>query len=875
MSVPALRELLRGLVSELVVQEGSPCLATDIAASHMLLALDQGAWGAESKAVLDRVVLKYSHRLTPRIILGLLPSNTTTLCLKACRLLTEVCMNEIIERCPYLQSLDLAENSDINFSQIHLFQKDENRKIHQSLAHLSLEDCDVSDKVIHALLTNAPMLQSLNIARCHITDKVFLLNETKQLAREGGFQHSSLKHGYDSQLQSIDVTGCNQFSSTGVRHLCTLCGPTLRVLKLSWTKIDSIALMYLCGLGLPAVVQFYLSLEEGKSEPQPTRRSGGSKGVKNRREALVETLTQFEQIAAQVREETEQSTHGEGSHSNLLIEPNDHVDQELNPNTAGILLLDSSSSLPENQNSLDTIKNLAFSYSCVDSGCETALDINESSGNFTSSQVLHELSDESAPLIHSTHFPICSEKDSANAGGAVSSDSCLQSDANNFPSVPVQNTSNISTHPLQTKEVTDTPLSSTEKSEHSQTKSHSESPSLKPGTHSTSRTPAINVAVSGHTHSSVPFFTSNIRELCVSGTVFADAPASHFCLRRFLMANPDLSTLCLMGGLNGQSVTDEVLTQVAETCSGLKHLSVEGCVHLTTAGVAGLVACTKLEHLDLTGVAFIENAGLVYLVRSLSLTSLLIAETRIKNQGLKTIASQANSHQLEELDLSWCEDLEDDQGLNAVASSCHGLRRLILRECVLSHKTIGLIAENCHNITELSIACCDISVIGDDDVILLSQNLAALQTIDLSWNTNLTNAAVHALLSNCRHLITANLSGLKRITAAPFAGLIAVPEELSEFVAMKQKELESTFTLALALSDLPCLPHRSTFYATQLSDLQLQYSDFVQDHVLSNIVAITLGSIKILDYYGSEVTASEGVVEKFVKDLILDRGDVL
>ena len=97
------------------------------------------------------------------------------------------------------------------------------------------------------------------------------------------------------------------------------------------------------------------------------------------------------------------------------------------------------------------------------------------------------------------------------------------------------------------------------------------------------------------------FFTPNIKELCISGTVFADAPASHHCFRKFLESNPGLATLRLMGGLNGQSVTDEVLAQVTETSHALRHMSVEGCLHLTTAGVAGLAACTQLEHLDLTG----------------------------------------------------------------------------------------------------------------------------------------------------------------------------------------------------------------------------------------------------------------------------------
>lgn len=39
-------------------------------------------------------------------------------------------------------------------------------------------------------------------------------------------------------LVSVDVSGCSQLTSTGVRHLCSLTGNTLQSLNISWTGVS-------------------------------------------------------------------------------------------------------------------------------------------------------------------------------------------------------------------------------------------------------------------------------------------------------------------------------------------------------------------------------------------------------------------------------------------------------------------------------------------------------------------------------------------------------------------------------------------------------------------------------------------------------------
>ncbi len=55
-------------------------------------------------------------------------------------------------------------------------------------------------------------------------------------------------------LTGIDMSGCKTVSETTVRQLAVLCGPNLKSVNISWTNIDCIALVYLCGYSLSSAV---------------------------------------------------------------------------------------------------------------------------------------------------------------------------------------------------------------------------------------------------------------------------------------------------------------------------------------------------------------------------------------------------------------------------------------------------------------------------------------------------------------------------------------------------------------------------------------------------------------------------------------------
>ena len=51
------------------------------------------------------------------------------------------------------------------------------------------------------------------------------------------FQFLEEKPRYTCHLSSIDLSSCRKFTSTGLRHLTSLCGPSLRHVNISFTKV--------------------------------------------------------------------------------------------------------------------------------------------------------------------------------------------------------------------------------------------------------------------------------------------------------------------------------------------------------------------------------------------------------------------------------------------------------------------------------------------------------------------------------------------------------------------------------------------------------------------------------------------------------------
>ncbi|XP_033725044.1 papilin-like [Pecten maximus] len=224
------------------------------AAHRMLRQLQTGCYTAVSCGLLRRLVERYPGKVTNNVLSALASTHLRELKLKKCKFVSFTGLKNVLESCPLVTKLDLSECDQ--FSQPEVFHI--TSFLRPGITALSLENClTVDNTVVQSILSYMKTLQHLNLAGCtKLTDNVFLLNENLQLQRETFGQMSQDR--YDCSLISVDISGTT-LTSTAVRHLATLTGPTLRHVNISWTGADTLALLYLSGYGRPSIVDLTLS----------------------------------------------------------------------------------------------------------------------------------------------------------------------------------------------------------------------------------------------------------------------------------------------------------------------------------------------------------------------------------------------------------------------------------------------------------------------------------------------------------------------------------------------------------------------------------------------------------------------------------------
>ncbi|KAI8761852.1 F-box/LRR-repeat protein 2 [Biomphalaria glabrata] len=800
MQVPTLKHFSRLTLIQCLVNTDSPSLWLGSKCLALLKQLDHGSWGEESNELLRRLVKYYKHKVTSKLVDALLPSNAKTLCLKSCNQITGDCLNKILHRCTHLVSLDLSALPDLNFHLVGLFSLDNGCK-YGTLTVVDLDGCtQVTDAVVQNLLRNATSLQSLNIAQTNITDKVFLMDEVKQLAREALIEIPGLTETYDCILQTLDISGCQNVSSTCIRHLCTLCGPTLHTLNIAWTKIECTAFLYLSGLGLPAAVRYYNEFTDKKAPKTST---------------LAQTLKEFDDLSRKVKRlfnwKHDIRSGTDLLCSNALKRINGSIQKQGKSHSENIVpcsLSDGSENycqkgqqdllLMERRTGNDThsTESLAASLQC--SNPSKVLD-----AHFDNKETIHSqvFSDFSEPLT------LSSDPINLNTGTAE------QESTFNAVGMPPNN-------------------------------------------------------ALGDSGPIMAFYKPAITSFCCCGYAF-DEDLCLLYFEQFLCSNTSLTSLRVYGGKTSPIVSDRILQKIGTFCPELTQISLEGCDRITDVGIMQLMQLNNLTEIDFTGVPFIDDNVIAPLVEFYQLSRFRVAETMITNNSLLMIALGRFPLKLTDLDLSWCEDIESDDGLNAIASNCRNLQKLTLRESCVTTLTLNLLAQNCSMITVLNISS-NMNAVNDSALIMLSENLTLLEKINLDWNSQLTDGAIHALLTNCTRLTYVNLEGVKEITSAPFIKIISIPEELASFLQEYIKKNQFAFadgTFSPNLAKFPCLPHRSTTFCTELMYLNLTYCDFVEDDVLQNIAAVTQGSLTIIEYYGQEV---KGTMENFINNTFTD-----
>ncbi|XP_064604520.1 uncharacterized protein LOC135469839 [Liolophura sinensis] len=256
--VPALADLSLRLVAQALVCDKEEGITTIF--EYLINLLKTQAFTSVTETILSHLVKCHASYLSDTCIQVLCPSHLKQLSFRECNQLTWPGVKEVLSRLNSLQIVNLSFCDQLMSPDLDL-----TIEVHLSstLTCVAMEECSsLTDNIVQHLLGQAKSLRNLNISSCdNISDKVFLLNEELQLSREA-LGRSSVE--YPCRLTSVDVSGCRSLTSTVVRHLATLTGPTLRSVNLSCVQVDCMALLYLCGYGLVSAVSLMFGEENGQ-----------------------------------------------------------------------------------------------------------------------------------------------------------------------------------------------------------------------------------------------------------------------------------------------------------------------------------------------------------------------------------------------------------------------------------------------------------------------------------------------------------------------------------------------------------------------------------------------------------------------------------
>ena len=183
---------------------------------------------------------------------------------------------------------------------------------------------------------------------------------------------------------------------------------------------------------------------------------------------------------------------------------------------------------------------------------------------------------------------------------------------------------------------------------------------------------------------------------------------------------------------------DDGLCAVANACTDLDVVTLEGRLHFRDAGLFSLVRSSKnLRYLDLkrcvnvtdeTLKAFGEAECLYYL----DLQGCYL----ISDLGLKYLANGKLKHSLEVLNLSECNRISDD-----------GI--IYLRQM--------------SSLSILDLSKCGVNV-TDSGVVAIAQSRPSIKGLKLSWLINVTDISLFCIASMCLKLTMIHLSGSEAIT---------------------------------------------------------------------------------------------------------------
>ncbi|KAK3875943.1 hypothetical protein Pcinc_019219 [Petrolisthes cinctipes] len=251
------------------------------------------------------------------------------------------------------------------------------------------------------------------------------------------------------------------------------------------------------------------------------------------------------------------------------------------------------------------------------------------------------------------------------------------------------------------------------------------------------------------------------------------------------------------------NVTEEALAAMTEGCPDLRHLNLEGSqmsselcyikiaglTHLTHLNLShchclddpGLLAiatrCCHLQYLDIDGITGIHDSSVVGLVqlRASNLHSLLLDGDNLSDKSFQALGV---CKQLECLGISFCENMTD-MGLKGL----HSLTRLtwlkLRKGTQLRPQALCKFIQNggLSYLTYLNLGEC--TLLDDSVMAALGYYCPTLLCLELNWCWDVTDAGLDLLVAGCPLLHMLVLVGVVQLTGNNLQNLIAILPNLN------------------------------------------------------------------------------------------------
>ncbi|ESO82879.1 hypothetical protein LOTGIDRAFT_155919 [Lottia gigantea] len=228
--------------------------------NYLIQTLLSDDYGDIALSILERIINFYPSFLTDELLFTLIPELCKKLRLGKCQQITGCNLLKVVQKCQLLEIFDIGGCEQLMLPALFSVLGG----LLLNLTTVDISDCrTITDEIVQDLLKSSRSLNHLNVSNSDsLTDDAFLLDLESQdmnliiSQKECGFKETGVN------IKTINISACENLTSLSVAYICALSGPNLHSINMSYTKISSIALLYLSGYSLSLVVNLLLTTQQ-------------------------------------------------------------------------------------------------------------------------------------------------------------------------------------------------------------------------------------------------------------------------------------------------------------------------------------------------------------------------------------------------------------------------------------------------------------------------------------------------------------------------------------------------------------------------------------------------------------------------------------